>query len=282
MFNIQAAVEATAAIAPDMNEAVAGGGGPREMPAAGMTRLRLISYIELGVHEDGPAGQRKNKELVYLEFELSGPKHPARNEETGRERPFTINITMPLSLNEKANFFKLFKRLNHTGQYKHFAQLLGQPFLGTVVIATKGEGSDLKTYANLRDDAGFTIRPPYVEDPETGESRLIAVDAALTPLKCFLWNSPVQLKEMWDSIFIDGRWDDQKDKSGKVTKEGVSKNYYQNRIRAAQNFKGSPVAELLFAGGEEPDIPGAETPERSGDTGQPEQRGSDVDPLAGM
>jgi hypothetical protein len=271
-FDPMAAIAAAAA-QTNMNEAVAGGGGPRELPAAGPTRLRLISYIELGIHEDGPVGQKKNKELVYLEFELSGPKHPATSEETGREKPFTINITLPLSLNEKANFFKLFKRLNHTAEHTHFAQLLGKPFIGEVVLSTKGEGNDAVTYANLRDDAGYTIKPPYGVDFDSGESRLIAVDEPKTPLKCFLWNYAD--KAMWDSLFIDGKWDDKKDASGKVIKEGTSKNYFQNRIRAAQNFKGSPVGELLFAGGE-PDLPDAEQPERR----PANDAGASGDPLA--
>lgn len=227
----------------DMNEAQAGGGGERRVPDAGLTRLRFISYIETGTHHDEK--YKKDKKEVTLQFELSGPKHPPLELEDGRKIPFVITINESISLNEKANFFRLFKRMNHTGQFKHMAQMLGHEFLGTVVITTKGEGAEKRTYANLRDDAGYTIRPPYVEDPETGDSRKIEVQPALTPIKCFLWDYCD--KDQWDSIFIDGRWDDRKDDKGNVIEEGRSKNFYQNKIKAAKNFAGSPIANLLFA-----------------------------------
>lgn len=283
MFDVKAAVAQAAAEGPNMNEATSGGDFERELPVEGLTRLRLVSYIELGKHEKTNKGETKVKDLVYLEFELSGPKHPPK-EIDGKQYPHRISFTETLSLSEKANFYKLFKRINHTGTFTHFAELLGESsFLGTVVHNTSGEGDQKKTYANLRDTGGSTIRPPYQEDPNTGESISVIAGPLLSPLKCFLWNFPS--KEMWDSLFIDGRWDDTKDKAGVVTKEGASKNYFQNQIKSAKNFAGSPLQELLFAGDALAGLPDSEAPARSEDdkqAGVETDAGAAADPLAGI
>lgn len=268
---------AQAAAQTNMNEAVAGGGG-LELPAFGPTRLRLISYIELGVHPDDYQGTVTNKEMVYLEFELSGPRHPPKGEgDSKRTGPFTINFTLPKSQNEKSNFYKLFKRLNPEGKYTHFAQLLGHAFIGTVVHSTRGEGADAKTYANLRDQDGLTIKPPFVMNPETDEMMTVKVAEPVSPLRCFLWDYAD--KEMWDSIYIDGRWDDKKDAKGVVTKEGISKNYFQMLIAKAVNFAGSPAGNLVAAGGQEVDLGDAEQPERQAPV---DPLADDADPLAGV
>lgn len=246
-----------AAAQTNMNEAQKGGGGERRVPEAGLTRLRFISYIELGKHFDEK--YKKDKNEVILQFELSGPKHPPLELEDGRKVPFIITVRESISLNEKANFYKLFRRMNYTGEFTHMAEMIGKEFLGTVVVTTK----DDRTYANLRDDGGYTIRPPYVEDPETGESRKIEVSAALTPQRCFLWKYAD--KEQWDSIFIDGRWDDRTDeKTGDVT-PGRSKNVYQLRIKEAKDFAGSPISNILLGdtGGDSLELGDGETPERS-------------------
>jgi hypothetical protein len=288
MFNIQEALAQATTQGPDMNEAQKGGGGDYTPPPAGLARLRLVEYIELGQHVDGPAGKEKQKELVWVKWELSGPKHKPKELDDGKKIPFTISQTMPLSLNEKARFYKLFKRLNHTGEARHFAEFLDPKwsFIGDVIHKESGEGTDKRVYANLYNAEGSTIRPPFIVtiDEETGEEgqKKLPADPALSPLKLFLWNFAT--KDMWDALFIDGTYDDIKDKDGKVTKEGGSKNYFQNRIKAAKNFVGSPVAELLFAGGE-PDLPGAETPERSEENKQAtadHKAGAAADPLAGV
>ncbi len=280
MENLQNKIN-EAAESTDMNEAQTGGGFDRRIAEAGMTRLRLITYIETGKYEDEWKGEKKTKNGVILQFELSGPKHAPTKLDDGREIPLVITVNENLSLNEKANFFKLFRRMNHTGEYKHMAQMLGKEFLGTVVVVEKGEGADKRVYTNLRDDGGYTIRPPFVEDPETGESKRIEVQAPLTPLKCFLWDHAD--KAQWDSIFIDGRWDDKQDKDGNVTEEGKSKNYWQNKIKAATNFAGSPMAEILFAGGEV-DLGDAEKADRSDEDKEAvvdaKKKAAPADPLA--
>jgi len=279
-FDVQAAIAAAAAKAPNMNEAVAGGGGEYEMPAAGMARCRLVGYFEIGKHSDEYEGKVKTRDKVQLVFELSGPKHQPREHE-GVKYPHRLTITESMSLNEKANFYKLFKRLNYKGEATHFAQLLGQDFICTVVHKATKDGK--RKYPVLRDDAGYTIRPPFVPNPETGDDMRVTADPAITPIKLFLWDFPS--KEMWDSIFIDGMYEEQKDDKGVVTRPAKSKNVIQNTIKSAENYQGSPICELLGGGDALAELEQAATPERKPENVQAAveaQAGASADPLNGM
>jgi len=279
MYDIQAAIAQAAAQGPNMAEGQKMGSGEFSQPAEGWGYCRLIKYIELGVHTEEFKGQPKKREKVYLAWELSGPQHPVKEDGT----PHVIGFTETLSLVDKANFFKLFSRLNYDKTCTHFAQLLGKPFRCRVVHKVVGEGDNQRKYANLRDDAGYTIVPPFVEvfDEATGavSSKLVTVPEAKTPLQCFLWNFAT--KEMWDSIFIDGHWEAKTNDKGEEISPPKSKNYFQNRIKSADNFAGSVIAELLFAGGT-PDVPEAEAPARVAAVAQAAQDakvGAAADPL---
>lgn len=281
-MNFKDIVAAAAATGPNMTEAVASGGSYTP-PAAGVARLRFVEYIELGVHEETVKGEKKKSERVQLTFELSGPKYVP---EEGQS-PMTISFRLPLSLNEKANFYKLFTRMNYKGTATHMAELLGEDFLGTIVHNEVGTGADKKVYANLRNNDGFTIRAPFVDamNDETGdiEQKRVTADPVRVPVKCFIWalaGDPKFGKPMWDSIFIDGSWPDRKDeKTGEVT-PGKSKNWVQEVIRRALNFKGSDLEAIAGGGGGEVDIPDAETPARS--EAPPEDNGASDDPLNGI
>lgn len=274
---VAAAVAQAAAQGPDMTKAQKGGGGEYTPPAAGPTRLRLVGYFELGLQADEYQGKPKNRDKVQLVFELSGPKHPAKVNDDGSTTPIRMTITESYSLNDKSNFWKLFQKMNYDGSATHIAQLLGKAFRGTVYHKVKGD----KTYANLRNDDGYSITAPYYQDPETGEERVLAVAEPITPLKVFLWNFAT--KEMWDSIFIDGEYPAKTDeKTGEVILPAKSKNVIQNAIRSALNWSTSPMAAILAAGGE-PDLPGAEAPARSEEdqqAGAEADAGASADPLA--
>lgn len=236
-FNIRNMVADVAKTAPNMNEAQSGGGGYTP-PEAGFVRLRFVGYYELGQHEEkfGVAkGKIKNK--VRLVFELSGPKHAPR-EVDGQKVPQRMSVDLTMSLNEKAGFFKLFKAMNHSGKHTHMAEMLGEEFVGTVVHKEKGEGQSKKVYANLKD-----VRAPFIDslNEETGEvtKKRIAVDPALSEIKGFLWDHATP--EMWDSIFIEGEWEEKRNDKGEVTHPARSKNTLQLLIMSAVNFKGSPI-----------------------------------------
>ena len=255
-----------AASGVDMTKAqTGGGGGDYEPPAAGPTRLRFVSYVELGKQKVKSMGKEVVKERVLLTFELSGPKHQPTVNDDGEKIPHRISIEESLSLNEKANFFKLFGRLNYAGSAQHIAQLLGSAYKATVVhrkYAKAGEDKADQTKwtgiaAELKSKAdGYTIQPPRYEDPETGDVLPLAVAPAITPIKLFLWNFPDM--EQWASIYIDGEYPERKDDKGVVTAKAKSKNVFQNRIKSAVNFQNSPIHVLLAGNGAPLDIPDAE------------------------
>ncbi|WP_247537449.1 hypothetical protein [Ralstonia pseudosolanacearum] len=229
-----------------MNVAQKGGGGEYVPPAEGFTRLRFVAYVELGKAETEYQGQKKVVDEVQLVFELSGPKHEPKVLENGDKIPHRMTITVTKSLNEKAQFYKLFKMMNYEGTAKIMAQLLGKDFTGKVYHkkfkrkdGTEGISAQLKN----PDTGVFDIRPPFVEDAETGESKRVNVAPAITPLKLFLWDMPS--KDMWASIFIEGQYEERKNDKGEVIAAARSKNRWQERIKAAINFPGSPIANLL-------------------------------------
>ena len=115
---IKALADKAAATGKNMNEAQQGGGGDYEPPAAGPTRLRFISYVELGKQEDTYMGKPRVRDTAMLTFELSGPKHKPTDID-GVKHPHRISIELPISLNEKAHFYKLFRALNHAGKATH-------------------------------------------------------------------------------------------------------------------------------------------------------------------
>jgi hypothetical protein len=249
MIDIKSMTAAVAATSADMNNAVRGGGGTYTPPAEGVARLRFVAYVETGAHMNTlPGKPPKRENQVQLTFELSGPKHAPKVLEDGTKVPHRIGITLNHSLNEKATFYKLFRRMNYKGTATHMSQLLGEAFKGVVTHKVVGEGEQKRTYANLKDDSGFTIQPPRYEDPETGEQRELAVDPAISQLRLFVWNAvPEYLGPMWESIFIDGQYG---------TGDNVrSANVFQDEIRAAVNFAGSPIESFLATGKVEVDLP---------------------------
>lgn len=253
-FDIAAAVAQAAAQTPDMKEAQKGGG--YTPPAEGACFVTLVGYIELGIQIVAPSKTDPVKypggpeEQVQLVFELSGKGHEPK-EVDGKKIPERLSVTLKKSLNEKAWFFKIFNTLNYDKQATHFAQLLGKHFRAKVVHS----GSKDKIFAGFKESAanggGYTFAPPTYNpvDPETlvpdvTVTKVFPKPEVLTPLKLFLWDFPS--KEMWASLYIEGKYDERKDeKTGKVISPARSKNVLQEKIRQASNFKGSPLAELL-------------------------------------
>jgi hypothetical protein len=210
----------------DMNEAVKGGGGGRLLPE-GYAFGRLVEYIEFGNQPQEFNGKAKDPALEFtLGFALWGQGY--QNEDG---TPYIIRTyNTALSRNEKSRAFKLFKALNWKGTAKSYAQLLGETFL--VKIAHKGKSKAEPTVVVSRIDLdGFL--PPL--DPVTKAPYPIP-EAADDLYRMFLWNRPN--KESWDSLYIEGAYDD-----------GKSKNRIQEQILAAMDFQGSPLQQLLMASG---------------------------------
>lgn len=251
-FDIKAAIAQAATKGPDMTQAQTGGGGGYTPPAAGVCLATLIGYIEIGKQKKTYNKQEKVVEQVQLIFELAGGKNAPRELEDGTKLPHRITVTETLSLNEKANFFKLFKKLNYNGEAKHMCQLLGKHWLVNIIHTDNGkDGAERRVYANVRNEDGYTFRPPVriVGDELAGDAKEIPIPApeVLSELRLFLWDFPT--KPMWDSLYIPGEYEERKDeKTGKVTAPAKSKNVIQEKIKSALNWVGSPMYELLQEG----------------------------------
>lgn len=254
-IDFAALANAAAASGPNMTQATEGGGGGEYVPPAeGTAMARLVGYIETGVQEfSGGAGQPpKLMPEAQLIFELSGANHAPKVLEDGTKLP--IRMTEKLSagknygaLNEKANLYKLFTQLNYDGKATHMSQLVGRGFLVDIRHDKKGD----KVYPSMRAaGGGYTFKAPRVSNPVDGTIMEISVPPPISALRLFVWNAaPEYLKQMWDSLFIDGSYPERKDKDGKVTAPAKSKNVLQERILNSSSFKGSPIDELLQASG---------------------------------
>lgn len=268
--NIKDLVKGAIQHAPNMNEAQAGGSFEFELPGEGPTRLRLVSYIEIGKHKKIYNGDEKWVDKVALEFELSGPKHPPKEDGS----PHVIRWVDTFSLSERAKFFKLFGKMNHDGTKTHMAEMLGDAFSGRVYHYQKkdAEGKVIATYANLHNkEDGFSIKGPYriITDENDEETRVpLEVEPARSKLRVFIWEYANM--DMWNSLFIDGEYEARQDAQGN-TIPARSKNYWQNLIREAKNWPSCPIYAEVEGGGDT-GVGEVEQPKRS-------QTAADVDPL---
>lgn len=245
---IQAAVAAVAAVSQDETVAQSFGGGDYEPPAEGICFARFVGYVETGKHEGRPYQGRAAKvtDEVQVIFELGGKKHAPRELDDGTKLPHRITIKLNKSLSERATYFKLFKQLNYNGTAKVMPELLGQGYIARVYHKTVvGQDGKERVYAGLRDpDTGaFSFKPPVKEDVETGESVPLKVPEALSEFRFFSFGAPSL--EQWANVYIDGEYPERTDDNGKVIAPAKSKNVFQDRIKAALNFEGSAIAELL-------------------------------------
>ena len=238
----------------DMTKSVAGG-GDYEAAAAGPGYCRFIAYIETGKQTKKYKGIPTIIDEVQLVFELVGKRHPPREMEDGTKVPHRITVKEKRSLNEKANFFKLFNRMNYKQTAQHIAELLGEGFK-CEVVHDKWTGTDGKERVDvtLRNKDGYTIMPPRKEDEDSETGWIeVAVPPALSEVKCFLWQQADMAQ--WASIYIEGQYPERKNEKGEVTAKAKSKNVLQDRIMTAKNFIGSPMHELLLTNGVAIDLP---------------------------
>ncbi len=245
---IQAAIAAAAA-QKDMNNATAGGGGDYVPPKAGVTVVTLVGYVEIGIHQhDIPNKPSWDSDDVQLIFELNGGANKAE-EVDGKKIAKRITVTEKLSLNEKANFYKIFQQLNYAKDpaITHMAQLVGKHFLADVIVITKGEGDKKRSFATLKGPNGYNFRAPQITkqidpmgdplDPANQQVILIPKPEQISESRVFLWDYANQ--EMWDALYIDGSYEA---KDGKPAK---TKNVLQEAIKSAKNWVGSPMQKIL-------------------------------------
>ena len=288
--DILALANQAAETATDMSEARTGGGGGTYVPPAeGIARARLVAYIETGKHEKnvGAGKPKQILEQVQLIFELSGPNHEPKVLDDGTKLPHRITVDLNAGknygpLNEKSGLYKMFKRMNWQGTARHLSQLLGQPFLVTIVH-TKKIGTDGKerVYVGIRDESGYLIQPPRFVHPLDNSITEVPVAPAISQLRLFLWNAaPDVIGKMWDSLFIDGEYPERTNDKGEVTAAARSKNVLQNEIKAAINFTGSPIFQYLQTKGVPLDLGAQVEPGKGEPAGAPAAPAVSDDPLA--
>jgi hypothetical protein len=263
--------EKAVASGADQTKAQAGGGGDYTPPAAGPGLCRLIGYIELGKQKGTYQGKPTVKEKVRLIFELVGKRHAVEAD----EQPHRISVDETLSLSEKANFYKLFTRLNYKQEARHMAELLGQGFKCEVFHDkwTDRQGKE-RIDAVLRNEAGYSLAPPRKEDEDSETGWVdVAVPPARSDIRCFLWEHADL--EQWGGLFIEGEYPERKNEKGEVTAPAKSKNVLQNNIKAAVNFQGSPIYNLLAANGQALDLPApGEDPDEGGEGNESQPTGA--------
>lgn len=251
------------AAAEGANQTVAkSGGGDYEVAAAGPGLARFIGYVEIGKQKGTFKGAPTIKEKVMLIFELVGKRHATDPE----QQPHRVTITESYSLNEKANFFKLFQRMNYKQEAQHICQLLGEGFKVEVIHDkwTDRQGKE-RTDVTFKGPGGYTIAPPRKEDEDSETGWVdVAVPAARSAIRCFLWNQ-ADLNQ-WASLFIEGEYPERKNEKGEVTAPAKSKNTLQHKVMSAVNFNGSPIHTLLLANGTPLDLPAVgEDPDERGE-----------------
>jgi len=221
---LQLAANEDAVSAHDMTVATKGGGGV--LYPEGYCFARLVEVVELGSHRQEYQGVLKDPSPMFrLGFAIWGEGYQNEDGTPGIMRTYEIS----LSSNEKAKAFKLFKKLNYKGVAKTFAQLLNSVFLLKVLHYTsKTAGSKPRSIIDLE---GFLP----ANDPVTKQPYAIP-EAPESLFKLFLWSKPT--KPMWDSLFVEGAFDD-----------GKTKNFIQEQIQSATDFPGSAIEALLHGVG---------------------------------
>lgn len=201
----------------DMTEESTGGGGGL-MPE-GFAMARMVTYIELGLQPQEFGGKAKAPAPeVILGFKLFGGPDNCYD---GR---FISTFPIALGNNTKSNAKITFDRMNWQGDMRHFAQGLGRGFLLPITVHTNETTKKQSNRINLKG-----ILPP-IDPVSKGAYPIPEVTAG--DLKYFFFDRPT--KETWDSLFVEGTFDD-----------GGSKNKHQEKILTALNFPGSVLEQLL-------------------------------------
>lgn len=232
----------------DFNNIQSGGRG---LLPAGTAFVRPVYYVEYGVQKQREfEGVTKDPAPMFeIGFAIVGGSglnaegKPERYVLEENKFPIIKSYEKPISLNEKSQCVNIHKALNRVGnKCTHPAQKLAESPLYQLTIAhevpTKGKNAGKTVnrfdFRNLQ-PAWDTINACEVNMPALVKS----------DIQAFLWDLPSL--GQWDSLFIDGQYDAEKDESGKIKRPARSKNFIQEKILGALNFEGSKIQKLLQA-----------------------------------
>lgn len=223
----------------------------------GVYRGRVVEVIEYGIQPQKPfQGQAKPPaEEVQLRIMLF-PNARVKQHLGAEVQPLFIRM-WPIAVynSARSKSKQAFDRMNTDGSAKHFREFIGEAFRFKLDVST-ANGKEfnridlLGTLPAVDEDTG---KPLPV--PEAPEDRLVL----------FTFVKP--MKEMWDKLHIAGNRPD-----------GTSKNFIQEKIIGAMNFKGSDV-ERMLQGESAPIIPEAvqSVPVQDSDDELPEPPTDDED-----
>ena len=240
-----------------------GGGFKKPVPVKGPTLGRIREYVELGQFAPDERGQALGYSAAYkgyLIVELLHKKH--QYEMGGKTVPHEVKVFFNKGVKATSNYKKLFKMINVAtgGTAKTFVDLLNKPFKAKIVHNVVGTGETAKTYANLENyDA------PERENDE-GDMVPVIVPELSKPIRLFLWENATvddqMVKDMWESIFIDGSYTKN---AGKDNETQETLNFDQARIMTNLKWEGSRTQELVANDGIDLDTQYDMPPEPDGD-----------------
>ena len=248
-MNVQDLLKQAAAAAEksvDLTKPKEGAGGDYTPPKAGTARAIFTGYVEVGKQRSRNP-QFGDREEAYLIFEITGKNYPPVQGDDGKMIPVYIAERVSISNHASSLYIDAFNKLNYKGTAKTFGELLGTKCLVKIhhreyTRADKTTGVVAQLRAPVQRST-FDIQAPRTLDPTTDELVEVPIPDPIGGYKLFLWNFAT--KEMWDSIYIPGDTPEVKDDSGKVIRPARSRNRYQNFIKDAVNFTGSPAHALL-------------------------------------
>lgn len=260
---LAAAIAQAAEESVDLTEASKGGGGYTP-PAPGTCIATLIGYLEMGrrIKKGYKGAADKKVRQAHWIFELAGGSNPHTVTEEGTKiaKRITVKTWLPepgKQASDKSGFYKLFSALNHekNPDIKIPAQLLGKHV--KVIVSNETftpSGGEEIVFASIGSaQEGFRISPAHIDLTDdagmpTGQIKQIPKPEVLSPLRCFLWD--YASKQMWDELFIEGEYEAVEAKDGKPARPAKSKNVIQIGITEALDWEGSPMHQILAAGGE--------------------------------
>lgn len=194
----------------------------------GVYRGRVAEVIEYGIQAQRPyQGQEKAPaEEVQLRIMLF-PNNVVKKALGDDVKPLLIRV-WPLAVynSPRSKSKQVFDLMNTTGDARNFREFIGEAFRFKLVTRTNSKGNKFQ-------DIDLKGTLPAV-DEETGKP-LPVPEVPEDKLTLFTFNSPI--KEMWDRLKIEG-----------TRPDGTSKNFIQEKILAALNFKGSDVDRMLAGG----------------------------------
>lgn len=217
----------------------------RPIPRAGVAILRLLSYIELGMHQPkNPA--HKPAVNCLLRFELKHADHQYQTDDGMKSEIIDIHTRKGATV--KSGYKKLFNSMNAAlgGTHKHFISMIDKCFVGTIYHNSNGKtGADERTYPNLDKDGAWSFQPCGNMDVVNNKFTPLEVEPLQSTPTAFLWENDgitdEQYKAMWDSIYIDGTYTK---KEGDVEVE-KSKNFHQDKLRNSLTWEGSRIQGLV-------------------------------------